>query len=133
MVRFAVVVALAGSLSLLAPPAWAQQSSGITGIVHDTSGAVMPGVTVEAASPILIEKSRSVVTDDQGRFNIVDLVPGTYTVTFALTGFNTVKREGILLTSGFTAQVNADLQVGSLQETITVSGASPLVDTANAR
>jgi len=135
MARFVVVVGLAGflSASLLAPRVWAQQSSGVTGTVHDTSGAVLPGVTVEAASPILIEKSRSVVTDDQGRFNIVDLVPGTYTVTFSLTGFNSVKREGIILTSGFTAQVNADLQVGSLQETITVSGASPLVDTANAR
>lgn len=134
MARF-VVVGLAGFLaaSLLAAPAWAQQSSGITGTVHDTSGAVLPGVTVEAASPILIEKSRSVVTDDQGRFNVVDLVPGTYTVTFTLTGFNAVKREGIILSSGFTAQVNADLQVGSLQETITVSGASPLVDTSNAR
>jgi len=134
MVRYAVVFTLAGLLSVsLSSPVWAQQSSGITGIVRDTSGAILPGVTVEAASPILIEKSRSVVTDDQGRFNIVDLVPGTYTVTFTLTGFNTIKREGIILTSGFTAQVNADLQVGSLQETITVSGASPLVDTANAR
>jgi hypothetical protein len=134
MVRYAVVLTLAGFLSVsLATPVWAQQSSGITGTVKDTSGAILPGVTVEAASPILIEKSRSVVTDDQGRFNIVDLVPGTYTVTFTLTGFNAVKREGIILTSGFTAQVNADLQVGSLQETITVSGASPLVDTANAR
>ena len=135
MVRFAVVVSFAGLLSgsLMAPSAWAQQSSGITGIVRDTSGAVLPGVTVEAASPTLIEKSRSVTTDPQGRFNVVDLVPGTYSVTFTLTGFNSIKREGIILSSGFTAQVNADLQVGSLQETITVSGASPLVDTANAR
>lgn len=135
MVRLAVVVGLAGVLfgSLIAPPAWAQQSSGITGLVRDTSGAILPGVAVEAASPSLIEKTRTVVTDAQGRFNIVDLVPGTYIVTFTLTGFNAVKREGIILTSGFTAQVNADLQVGSLQETITVTGASPLVDTSNAR
>ncbi len=135
MVRFAVVVALAGvlSASVMAPVVGAQQSSGITGIVKDTSGAILPGVTVEAASSSLIEKSRSAVTDEQGRFNIVDLVPGTYTVTFTLTGFNAIKREGIILTSGFTALVNVDLQVGSLEETITVSGASPLVDTSNAR
>jgi hypothetical protein len=135
MVRFVVAVSLASVLagSILVPAARAQQSSSITGIVRDTSGAVLPGVTVEAASSSLIEKTRSVVTDDQGRFSIVDLVPGTYIITFALTGFNTVRREGIVLTSGFTAQVNADLQVGSLQETITVSGASPLVDTSNAR
>ena len=135
MVRFAVVVALAGALSasVMAPVVTAQQSSGITGIVKDNSGAVLPGVTIEAASSSLIEKSRSAVSDDQGRFNIVDLVPGTYVVTFTLTGFNTIKREGIILTSGFTALVNVDLQVGSLEETITVSGASPLVDTSNAR
>ena len=135
MVRFAVVVTLAGvlSASVIAPVVRAQQSSGITGIVKDTSGAILPGVTVEAASSSLIEKSRSAVSDDQGRFNIVDLVPGTYTVTFTLTGFNAIKREGIILTSGFTALVNVDLQVGSLEETITVSGASPLVDTSNAR
>src|SRR5687768_10955636 len=114
-------------------PAWAQQASGIAGLVRDSSGAVMPGVTVEAASPALIEKSRAAVTDGQGRYNIVDLVPGTYTVTFTLTGFNAVRREGISLTSGFTATVNADLQVGSLEETITVSGASPLIDTSNVR
>ena len=105
MVRFAVVVTLAGvlSASVIAPVVRAQQSSGITGIVKDTSGAILPGVTVEAASSSLIEKSRSAVTDEQGRFNIVDLVPGTYTVTFTLTGFNAIKREGIILTSGFTA------------------------------
>jgi hypothetical protein len=115
------------------PPAWAQQSSGIAGVVKDTSGGVLPGVTVEASSPALISKSRSVVTDDQGRYNIVDLVPGTYLVTFSLQGFSVVRREGITLQSGFTATVNADLQVGSLQETVTVSGASPLVDTSNVR
>ena len=93
----------------------------------------MPGVTVEAASPALIERVRSVVSDGEGRYNIVDLRPGTYDVTFTLAGFATVKREGIVLTAGFTATVNADLQVGGVQETITVSGASPLVDTANVR
>jgi hypothetical protein len=118
---------------LLASSAWGQQASGIAGLVKDTSGAVLPGVTVEAASPALIEKVRTVVTDSQGRYNIVDLRPGTYVATFSLPGFSTVKREGIVLTAGFTATVNADLQVGSVTETITVSGASPLVDSQNVR
>jgi len=111
----------------------AQQTSAIAGVVRDSSGAVLPGVTVEAASPALIERVRTVVTDDQGRYNIVDLRPGTYAVTFTLAGFNTVKREGVVLTSGFTAAVNADLPVGALQETVTVSGETPLVDTQNVR
>jgi hypothetical protein len=114
-------------------PASAQESSGIAGIVRDASGAVMPGVTVEAASPALIEKVRTVVTDGEGRFNIVDLRTGTYTVTFSLPGFTTVRREGIELGAGFTANVNADLRVGSLEETITVSGQTPIVDTQNVR
>src|SRR5688572_31086990 len=87
----------------------AQQASGIAGAVRDTSGAVLPGVTVEAASPALIEKVRSVVTDGEGRYNIVDLRPGTYTVTFSLPGFTGFRREGIVLTAGFTATVNADM------------------------
>jgi uncharacterized protein (DUF2141 family) len=74
---------LALACVLLVPSAaTAQQTSAIAGIVRDTSGAVLPGVTVEAASPALIEKVRTVVTDDQGRYNIVDLRPGTYAVTF---------------------------------------------------
>jgi hypothetical protein len=120
--------------TLLASPVWAQQTaSGIAGTVRDTSGAVLPGVTVEAASPVLIEKVRTVVTNDEGRYNIVDLRPGTYVVTFTLPGFRTVKREGIELAAGFTANVTADLAVGALEETITVSGAAPLVDTQNVR
>src|SRR6186997_2247537 len=91
-------------------PAGAQQASGIAGVVRDTSGLAMPGVTVEAASPALIEKVRSVVTDGEGRYNIVDLRPGTYTVTFSLPGFTGFRREGIILTAGFTAAVNADMQ-----------------------
>ena len=121
------------SVLLLSPSAWAQQASGIAGAVKDTSGAVLPGVTVEAASPALIERVRTVVTDGEGRYNIVDLRPGTYVVTFTLTGFSTVKREGIVLTGGFTAAVNADLQVGAVEETITVTAASPVVDTQNVR
>src|SRR5439155_11028020 len=81
----------------------AQQASGISGSVRDSSGLALPGVTVEAASPALIEKSRTVQTDGEGRYSIVDLRPGVYTVTFSLEGFTTVKREGIELTSGFTA------------------------------
>jgi hypothetical protein len=111
----------------------AQQASGIAGVVRDTSGLAMPGVTVEAASPALIEKVRSVTTDGEGRYSIVDLRPGDYTVTFTLTGFSTVKREGITLGTGFTATVNVSMQVGSLEETITVSGAAPVVDTQSMR
>src|SRR5437016_3709669 len=121
------------SIALVPPAALSQQTSSIAGIVRDASGCVLPGVTVEAASPALIERVRTVVTDDQGRYNIVDLRPGTYAITFTLTGFNTLKREGVALTSGFTAVINADLPVGSLQETVTVSGESPLVDTQNVR
>ena len=107
---------------LLAPSAWAQQASGIAGEVRDASGGVLPGVTVEASSPALIEKVRGVVSDGEGRYSIVNLVPGTYTVTFTLPGFSTFRREGIQLTSGFTATVNTALSVGALEETITVTG-----------
>ena len=107
------------------------QNTGIAGVVRDTSGAVMPGVTVEAASPALIEKVRSVVTDAQGLYSIIDLRPGVYTVTFTLPGFTTVKREGVELTGAFTATVNAELRVGAVEETITVTGEAPTVDTHN--
>ena len=121
------------ALAVSAPIASAQQASGIAGVVKDTSGGVLPGVTVEASSPALIEKARTVITDNDGRYNIVGLVPGTYAVSFALPGFSTQVRDGIELTAGFTAAVNADLQVGTLEDTITVSGVSPLVDTQNVR
>ena len=115
-------------VSLLILPSIAHAQASITGVVRDASGAVLPGVTVEAASPALIEKARSVVTDDSGQYRIVDLRPGTYSVTFSLPGFNTVQREGIELTGSFVATVNADLRVGALTETITVTGESPIVD-----
>src|SRR5262245_57482799 len=111
---------------LLPTVAFAQAS--ITGVVRDTSGAVSPGVTVEAASPALIEKTRSVVTDGTGQYRIVDLRPGLYTVTFSLNGFRTVKREGVELIGSFVATVNTDLRVGTLAETITVTGETPIVD-----
>jgi hypothetical protein len=109
-------------------PGTAFAQSAIAGIVKDASGAVLPGVTVEAASPALIEKTRTVVSDAQGNYKIVDLRPGVYTVTFSLTGFSSVKREGLELPSNFSMPVNADLRVGSLQETVVVTGESPVVD-----
>jgi hypothetical protein len=122
-------------LLLLPVAAWGQttQAGSIAGVVRDTSGAVLPGVTVEAASPALIEKVRSVVTDGEGLYRIIDLRPGTYTVTFTLSGFSVFRREGIELTTGFTATVNAELKVGALEETITVTGETPVVDTSNIR
>ncbi|MGH9385859.1 MAG: carboxypeptidase regulatory-like domain-containing protein, partial [Vicinamibacterales bacterium] len=130
MQRLGCLVGVAMAVVLTTTVAYAQ-SSGIAGVVRDSSGAVLPGVTVEAASPALIERARVVVTDSQGRYNIVDLRPGTYSVTFTLTGFSTVKREEILLSAAFTANVNAELKVGALEETITVTGESPIVDTQN--
>jgi hypothetical protein len=111
---------------VLPGPAHAQ--SAIAGVVRDTSGAVLPGVTVEASSPALIEKARTAITNESGQYRIVDLRPGTYRVTFTLTGFATVVREGILLEAQFTAPVNVDMRIGGLEETITVTGASPVVD-----
>ena len=105
----------------------------IAGAVKDTSGAVLPGVSVEAASPALIEKVRTAVTDGTGQYRIEDLRPGVYTVTFTLQGFSTFKREGIELTGSFTATINADLKVGALAETITVTGETPIVDVQSAR
>ena len=118
-----------GFFLVLSGAAFAQ--SAISGVVRDTSGAVMPGVTVEAASPVLIEKVRAAVTDDQGRYTIIDLRPGIYSVTFTLSGFNTYKQEGLELPANFTATVNAELRVGALEESVTVTGASPVVDVQN--
>ena len=117
---------------VLVPSAALAQAS-ITGVARDTSGAVLPGVTVEAASPALIEKVRTTVTDASGQYRIVDLRPGTYSVTFSLTGFSTVRRDGIELPGTFTATVNADLRVGTLEETIVVTGESPIVDVQSVR
>ena len=113
--------------TVLIPSAVLAQAS-ITGTVKDTSGAVLPGVTVEAASPVLIEKTRAAVTDGNGRYQIVDLRPGSYIVTFSLAGFNTIKRDGVTLSGSTAANVDAEMRVGSLQETITVTGETPVVD-----
>jgi hypothetical protein len=115
--------------ALIAPAvAWAQGGASIAGVVKDTSGAVLPGVTVEATSPVLIEKTRSVVTDGAGQYKIVNLLPGVYTVTFTLSGFSTYKRDGIEVTGSQTVTVNGDMKVGTVAETITVTGETPLVD-----
>src|SRR5678809_308543 len=119
-------------LALLLLPSAAYAQAAITGVVKDASGGVLPGVTVEAASPVMIEKVRSVVSDATGQYRIVDLRPGTYSVTFSLPGFSTVKREGIELTGSFTATVNADLKLGGVEETITVTGETPIVDVQSA-
>jgi hypothetical protein len=108
------------------------EAQSITGVIKDSSGAVMPGVTVEAASDVLIEKVKSAVSDGNGVYRIVDLRPGSYVVTFTLPGFTTVRRDGIVLTAEFTATVNAELKVGELTETVTVTGESPVVDTTTA-
>ena len=106
-------------------------ANNITGVVRDATDAVIPGVTVEVSSPALIEKVRTAVTDGQGQYRIVSLPPGIYDVTFTLPGFSTVKREGIQLTVNFTATLNAQLRVGTVEETVTVSGATPVVDVQN--
>jgi hypothetical protein len=117
----------------LASVARAQGTAGISGAVKDSSGGVMPGVTVEASSPALIEKTRAATTDPSGQYKIVSLPAGTYTVTFSLAGFGGYKREGVELTTGFTATVNAELRVGAVEESITVSGAAPVVDVQNTK
>jgi hypothetical protein len=119
-------------LCLAVLPAAAYAQASIQGVVKDTSGAVLPGVTVEASSPVLIEKTRSTVTDGSGQYQIINLLPGTYTVTFTLSGFNVFKREGIELSGSFVATLNADMKVGALEETITVTGQTPLVDVRSA-
>ena len=105
----------------------------VTGIVQDSSGAVLPGVTVEVSSPVLIEKVRSAVTDSTGRYRLTNLPAGTYTLTAALPGFNSVRREALELSGSFTATVNLSLQVGTLEETVTVTGEAPVVDVSSAQ
>src|SRR5688572_26699255 len=110
----------------------AQTLGTIAGSVKDASGAVLPGVTVEASSPALIEKVRTAVTDGTGLYRLVNLPPGSYTVTFTLPGFNTTRREAVEVSIGFTASIDADLRIGAIEETVTVTGESPIVDVQSA-
>ena len=116
-----------------APPAWAQQLGALAGEARDTTGGVLPGVTVETERTDGVEAARVAVTDGTGRYSIISLTPGTYNLTFTLPGFSTFVREGIELSAGFTATINADMAVGGLEETVTVSGESPLVDVVSSR
>ena len=115
-------------IGVLALPRIALAQSAIAGIVKDATGAVLPGVTVEASSPALIEKTKAAVTNEAGQYRVVDLRPGTYSVTFVLTGFTTIRREGIVLEANFTAPINVEMKVGAVAESVTVTGTSPVVD-----
>jgi hypothetical protein len=126
MRRLAHRLLLLAGITLAPTVAFAQAS--LAGLVQDTSGAVLPGVTVEAASPALIEKVRTTTTDANGRYSIPDLRPGAYTITFTLAGFSTFKRDGVELTGTAVVTINADMRVGTLEETITVTGETPIVD-----
>jgi hypothetical protein len=114
-------------------PSTSYAQAAISGVVKDSSGAALPGVTVEAASPALIERVRTAVTDSAGQYRILELSPGTYEVTFTVTGFKMVRRTGIVLEGNFTAPLNADLELGALEETVTVTGESPIVDVQSIR
>ena len=131
MRRFVTVAAVIVGVLLL--PGLALAQAAIAGIVRDSSGAVLPGVTVEAASSALIEKSRTATTDGGGLYRIADLPPGSYVLTVSLSGFSTVKRDGLTVSGSGVIAVNVDLRVGALQETVTVTGESPIVDTQSTR
>ena len=126
MLKCVKAIVLFVSVAVVPASAFAQAS--IVGTARDASGAVLPGVTVEASSPALIEKTRSVTTNSVGQYAMDDLRPGTYTVTFTLSGFSTVKREGIALSGTFIATVNQDMSVGGVAEAITVTSEAPVVD-----
>jgi len=131
MNRLCGVVGACAFACLVLAPSIALAQASIAGVVRDASGAVLPGATVEASSPVLIERVRSVSTDGSGQYQIVNLRPGLYSVTFTLSGFTTVRRENIELTGSNTVTVNADLTVGNVTETLTVTGESPTVDIQN--
>src|SRR5438094_8760264 len=120
------IVTVAAWVALVPSALYAQVA--LAGTVKDASGAVLPGVTVEAASPVLIEKTRTAVSDATGQYRIESLVPGTYTVTFTLAGFSTLKREGVEMSGAGVISINADMKVGGVSETVTVTGATPVVD-----
>src|SRR5688572_26175679 len=119
--------------SLLAFPALAAAQATLAGTVRDASGGVLPGVAIEVSSPALIEKVRSTVSEGTGQYRITELPPGRYVVTFSLSGFGTVRRDDVLVSGAGVIPINAELRVGAIEETVTVSGASPLVDTQTTR
>jgi len=126
-----ILVKCLAILAVLLPgPAFAQV---LTGTVHDASGGVLPGVTVEASSPALIEKTKSATTDGTGQYRIIDLKPGTYSLTFTLGGFTTVKRESIEVSGTQVVTIPIEMRVGAISETITVTGETPIVDVQTAR
>ncbi len=131
MRKIANYLAVALCAVALAPVHLMAQGSSIVGVVTDTTGAILPGVTVEASSPALIEGTRTAITDSNGRYAIVELRPGTYTVLFTLPGFSTVRREGVELTAAFAANVPAQMRVGAVEESLTVAAPSPVVDLQN--
>src|SRR3984893_18470297 len=131
MRRLARAFTLVGCLILV--PTLAHAQAILAGVVRDSSDAVLPGVTVEAASPVLIQKVRTAVTDGSGQYRITELPPGTYTLTAALSGFSSVKREGVEVTGAGVIPINIQMRVGTVTETITVTGETPVVDTQSAR
>src|SRR5437867_1464251 len=128
MIRIAAVLTWVA----LVPSALYAQAT-LAGTVKDASGGVLPGVTVEASSPVLIEKTRAATTDATGQYRIESLQPGTYTVTFALGGFATVKRDDVILSGTGVVKIDAEMRVGGVSETITVTGATPVVDVQSIR
>ena len=131
MARIARLVALLACVGLAPSAAWAQAT--LAGTVKDASGAVLPGVTVEASSPVLIEKTRTAVADATGQYRIESLQPGTYTVTFTLAGFSTLKRDDVVLSGTGVIKIDADMKVGGVAETVTVTGETPVVDVQSTR
>jgi len=120
-------------LFVLLLPSLASAQATVAGTVRDSSGAVLPGVTVEASSPVLIEKTRSATTDGSGQYRITDLPPGDYTLLFSLSGFNSLRRQGVTVSGQGVIPISIELAVGTLSETLTVTGESPLVDTQTTR
>src|SRR5712692_3280116 len=121
-----VRAAVTAVAAILPSAAWAQVT--LAGTVKDASGAVLPGVTVEASSPVLIEKTRTATTDTTGQYRIESLQPGTYSVTFTLSAFSTLKRDGVELSGTGVVKIDADMKVGGVAETVIVTGATPVVD-----
>src|SRR5262245_21859854 len=124
------LVAVSG---LMIFPAAAFAQVALAGTVKDTSGAVLPGVTIEASSSVLIEKTRTALTDTTGQYRIESLQPGTYIVTFTLAGFSTLKRDDVIVSGTGVVKIDAEMKVGAVAETVTVTGESPVVDVQSTR